>query len=128
MVLLTHFLHGGDYIQALNGFTTHLFCSDGFIQSTNGFITHFLHGGGFIQSVTWWGGGVITHLLHGDGFIWMVPLLTFSTVMVLPCSSLLLRHSMHLSASTTVDMVTKPKHLAPGLLAFVTIFAPTTCA
>ena len=73
-------------------------------------------------------GGVITHLLHGDGFIWMVLLLTFSTVMVLPCSSLLLRHSMHLSASTTVDMVTKPKHLAPGLLAFMTIFAPTTCA
>ena len=48
MVLLTHFLHGGGGgIQALNGFTTHLFCSDGFIQSLDGFITHLLNGDGF---------------------------------------------------------------------------------
>ena len=52
--------------------------------------------------------------------------LTLSTVMVLPCNSVRWRCDIHLAASSLVDMVTSPKHWAPGAFEFVTILAPTT--
>lgn len=47
------------------------------------------------------------HNLVGTRYLWG-SVLTFSTEMILPCSSVLCRWVMHLVASSAVDMVTKP--------------------
>jgi len=52
--------------------------------------------------------------------------ITFSRDIIRPWNSILFKRSIHSSASSAEDIVTRPKHLVPGLLALVTTFAPVT--
>ena len=53
VVLLTHFLHGGGYIQSLDGFITRFLQGGGFIQTNGGPINSFSPRWWFYSSTQW---------------------------------------------------------------------------